>query len=77
MDKIRLVSGSYDNTIMIWNIQQGYSCLSVLKGHHKGILSVTSIESMIISSSKDNTIKIWDSENNYNCIKTLDDQFYR
>jgi WD40 repeat protein len=56
----RLISGSSDSTIKIWNILSG-ECLKTLKGHSGPIWSIQLITNdRVISCSNDKTIKIWD-----------------
>ena len=55
----RVVSGSYDNTLRIWDTISG-SCLMTLEGHIAGIFCVTQLtDGRLVSGSGDNTIRIW------------------
>ena len=70
-DGKRIISGSYDNTLKLWDVDSG-NCLMTLSGHR---LQVTAASfspdgKRIISASFDKTIKIWDADSG-NCIKTL------
>ena len=65
-----IISGSYDNTIKIWNINSG-TCIKTLEGHIYSVNSVAIKDNLIISGSTDNTIKIWDISTGL-CIKTLE-----
>ena len=70
-DGKRIISGSYDNTLKLWDVDSG-NCLMTLSGHR---LQVTAASfspdgKRIISASFDKTIKIWDVDSG-NCIKTL------
>jgi WD40 repeat protein len=55
-----IVSGSWDNTIKVWNLNTG-KLLNTLEGHSLFVESVaiTSDNSMIVSGSDDKTIKVW------------------
>ena len=56
-----IVSGSYDNTVKIWDVATGF-VIRTLRGHAYAINSVawSSDDLMIVSGSADSTIKIWD-----------------
>ena len=72
-----IVSGSYDNTIKIWDIQSG-ECLNTLEGHSYSVESVAISPDgkTIVSGSGNGTIKIWDIKSGkliyttYNFIKS-------
>src|SRR5258705_1616027 len=57
-----LVSGSYDHTVRLWNVQTG-ALLHVMTGHSRIVVSVMySPDAMLIASgSLDGTIRIWDA----------------
>ena len=52
-----IISGSYDRTITIWDIDSG-SCLKTLKDHTGCVISVVAKDNLIISGSDDKTIRI-------------------
>ena len=58
----RIISGSLDKTIKIWDTITG-CCVNTLEGHFAPISSVcvSSDGSRIVSGSQDNTVKIWDA----------------
>ncbi|KAK3363905.1 hypothetical protein B0T25DRAFT_627877 [Lasiosphaeria hispida] len=66
-----VASGSYDNTIKIWDAATG-ACMQTLEGHSSWVYSITfSPDSTLMASgSQDNTIKIWDAVTGI-CIETL------
>jgi len=66
-----IISGSYDKTIKIWDVQTG-ECLKILKGHNGRIesIAISSDNKFIVSGSGDGTIKIWDVKTG-RCLKTL------
>ena len=56
-----LLSTSDDNTIRVWDINNGH-CLLILEGHTDAVLSIdiTLDSSNIVSGSNDNTVRLWD-----------------
>jgi WD40 repeat protein/tRNA A-37 threonylcarbamoyl transferase component Bud32 len=58
----RIVSGSFDNTIKVWDATSGDQFLT-LKGHTSGVTSVAFNRDgrRIVSGSNDKTVKIWDA----------------
>lgn len=70
-DGSRIISGSDDNTIKIWDVNIG-TCLKTLEGHsnYVGSVSFSPDSIRIISGSYDKTIKIWDANMGV-CIKSL------
>ncbi len=60
----RVVTGSDDKTIRIWDAESGATFGEPLMGHHGEVNSVAhSPEGQyIISGSSDRTIRIWDAE---------------
>lgn len=53
-----LVTGSYDSTIKVWNIDTG-EVLRTLTGHTMGIRCLQLDDSKLISGSMDHTLKVW------------------
>jgi WD40 repeat protein len=70
-DGTRLVSGSHDRTVRLWDVRTG-ECLKVLQGHDNWVWSVAfSLDGhSIASASQDETIKLWDAKTG-DCLKTL------
>lgn len=63
-----LISGSYDATIKVWDIESG-ACIRTLTGHLKGVRSLVFDAQKLITGGLDSTIKVW----NYHtgeCIST-------
>jgi WD40 repeat protein len=62
-DGTRIISGSSDNSIRIWDAQTG-GALHELKGHSSSVNSVAISHdgTRIISGSDDNSIRIWDAQ---------------
>jgi WD40 repeat protein len=59
----RLVSGSEDRTLRIWEAQTGQQLLT-LKGHTDWVWSVAFSHDgkRIVSGSADGTLKVWDTQ---------------
>ena len=62
-DSTKLVSGSWDKTIRLWDIPSSKSEL-IFKGHTKDVLSVafSHDERLIFSGGMDNTLKYWNTK---------------
>jgi WD40 repeat protein len=59
-DGVRLASGSYDNTLRIWNTN--WKCESVHYGHSQGISDVAwrgAAEDIVATASYDQTVRVW------------------
>jgi hypothetical protein len=58
----KLVSGSEDKKIMVWDIDSG-ECLKVLEGHTFSVTSLCALDTpagqKIVSGSSDKTVKVW------------------
>jgi WD40 repeat protein len=75
-DNTKVVSGFYDNTIKVWDIDTG-RLLNTLEGHTSTVRSVaiSSDNSKIVSGSYDNTIKVWDIDTG-RLLNTLEGHSY-
>jgi WD40 repeat protein len=62
-DGSKIISGSFDKTIRVWDASTGIEMLPPLRGHNHRINSVAFSPdgSTIISGSDDNTIRVWDA----------------
>ncbi|KIO07708.1 hypothetical protein M404DRAFT_136031, partial [Pisolithus tinctorius Marx 270] len=63
-DGKRIVSGSADKTLRIWDAERGVQIGGPLEGHTGGVKSVgfSSDGKRIVSGSYDKTVQIWDAE---------------
>ncbi|KAG0324432.1 hypothetical protein BGZ99_001814 [Dissophora globulifera] len=60
-DDQKIISGSRDNTIKIWDLASG-QCLRTYLGHTASVLCLQYDEERIVSGSSDTTIIVWDLE---------------
>jgi WD40 repeat protein len=62
-DGTKIISGSVDKTIKIWDANTGI-CLQTLEGHSSNVYSVaySPDDKRIVSGSADKTVKIWGVE---------------
>jgi WD40 repeat protein len=59
----RIVSGSFDNTVRVWDAESGHA-LACLRGHEGVVTSVAfdAVGRRIVSGSQDKTVRVWDAE---------------
>ncbi|KAF5378048.1 hypothetical protein D9757_011519 [Collybiopsis confluens] len=62
-DGTRIVTGSWDNTVRIWDATTGIQVGESLQGHDDGVTSVvfSPDATRIVSGSSDHTVRIWDA----------------
>jgi F-box and WD-40 domain protein 1/11 len=58
-DDEKIITGSRDQTIKIWDLNQ-YQCIHTLEGHQGSVLCLKYDDQVIISGSSDHTIIVWD-----------------
>ena len=70
-DGTRIVSGSDDNTLKLWDAHSG-TCLMTLSGHSGSVTAAgfSPDGTRIVSGSEDNTLKLWDAHSG-TCLMTL------
>ena len=68
-----IVSGSFDETVRIWDVRTG-KCLKVLLAHSDPMMAIhfNRDGSLIVFNSYDGLSRIWDSATDH-CLKTLID----
>ncbi|KAG0346642.1 hypothetical protein BG004_001184 [Podila humilis] len=64
-----LITGSYDNTARVWNIETG-ELLRTLSGHALCVRALHFDDAKLITGSMDRTLKIWNYHTGQ-CIRTL------
>ncbi|EGF81006.1 hypothetical protein BATDEDRAFT_1302, partial [Batrachochytrium dendrobatidis JAM81] len=70
LEDIRVVTGSLDHTIKIWNFATGQT-LRTLFGHIEGVWCVDVNSLRVVSGSHDHTLKVWDIESE-KCMYTIE-----
>jgi WD40 repeat protein len=75
-DGRRVVSGSFDKAIRIWDVKTGKTVRGPLEGHTESVLSVAFSHdgSRVVSGSFDNTIRVWDVETSKTMMGPLEDK---
>jgi WD40 repeat protein len=66
----KLISGSYDGTIGVWNTDT-WACEHTLEGHTDDVTSFVMHGDKLLSGSNDQTIKVW-STDTWTCERTLE-----
>lgn len=69
-----MVSAHFDNTICVWDVDDGYKHIKTLDKHTDIVNSAIFSPNgkYILSASADSTVRLWDVENDYKCIKVFD-----
>ena len=77
----KIITSCDDTNIRIFDVNQNYKCIQILKGHTgpitkmKYLLQSKNEGTKLLSGSEDDTIKIWEMKNNntyeFKCINTL------
>ncbi len=67
-DGLRAVSGDYDGTVRVWDLESGSEC-HVLEGHTDWVrgVSVSSDGRVAVSGGSDGTVRVWDLESGSEC----------
>lgn len=65
----RVVSGSRDASLRLWDIITG-QCLSIFLGHQAAVRCVQYDGRLIVSGAYDYLVKVWDAESE-TCLHTL------
>ncbi|KAK7204271.1 putative E3 ubiquitin ligase complex SCF subunit sconB [Myxozyma melibiosi] len=64
-----LITGSYDTTVRVWDIETG-KLHRILTGHVRGVRTLMFDDSKLITGSMDRTIRIWNYRTG-ECVSTL------
>ncbi|KAG1756241.1 WD40 repeat-like protein [Suillus paluster] len=65
-----LITGSYDRTVRVWNIETGFE-VRCLRGHTRAVRALQFDEAKLITGSMDHTIRVWNWRSG-ECIRTLE-----
>ncbi|CAO3631477.1 unnamed protein product [Cunninghamella echinulata] len=65
-----IMTGSYDKTIKIWNLETG-ELIRTLEGHTRCVRALQFDEAKLVTGAMDNTVKIWNWHTGQ-CIRTLE-----
>lgn len=65
-----LITGSYDRTIRVWNLETGREVLC-MTGHTRAVRALQFDEAKLITGSMDHTMRVWDWRTG-KCLRTLE-----
>ncbi|KAL0952331.1 hypothetical protein HGRIS_006611 [Hohenbuehelia grisea] len=73
-DGTRIVSGSYDQTIRVWDASTGHTTMPPLEGHSDTVISAAFSPdgTRIVSGSSDSTIRVWDASTGHPTMPPLE-----
>jgi len=57
-DEAKLITGSMDHTIRVWNWRTG-RCVRILEGHTEGVVCLHFDSNVLASGSVDTSVKVW------------------
>jgi WD40 repeat protein len=66
-----LFSGSWDKTIRVWDLGQGFIQHRVLEGHLEAVLALAVGDNCLVSGSYDTTVRFWDLST-LRCVRKCD-----
>ena len=71
-DNTKIVSGSSDYTIKVWDLTASRRLLNTMEGHSSYVnsVAVTPDGTKIVSGSDDKTVKVWDLNNGLNTFSS-------
>ncbi|KAG8780670.1 hypothetical protein FRC15_009348 [Serendipita sp. 397] len=74
-DGRRVLSGSYDNTVRMWDAETGQQHVSSLEGHDSRVraMAFSPDGRWVVSGSSDKTLRIWDVETGQQYGSSLED----
>merc|ERR1712151_1030452 len=69
----KMISGSLDKSMKMWNLKDASSCLKTIEGHEDGVqcVSVDWSSQTALSASLDKTLKMWNLEDG-TCTSTME-----
>ena len=72
-DGSRIVSGSDDKSVRVWDASSGECVLGPLEGHTSGVTSVSFSPdgSRIVSGSEDKSVRVWDASSG-ECVRVVE-----